>query len=66
MRPQAFPESHGIREHAQTYRFDMAYTAQDTIASCRVEIYAAGVLGAGSPLAVVISDTPGSLPPTAP
>lgn len=65
MRPQAFPESRDIGQHPQTYRFDMPFAVQDTIASCRVDIYARGILGGESPLTVVMSDTPGTLSPVA-
>lgn len=64
MRPQHFPQHRGDGTSAQMYRFDMAWPVHGRIASCRVEMYAAGALGAESPLTVVIGDTPGSLPPT--
>jgi hypothetical protein len=42
----------------------MPFAVHGSVASCRVDIYGNDALAAGSPLTVVISDPPGSIPPT--
>lgn len=65
MRPQSFPWTPEPTDRPRVYRFDMPFAIHGSVASCRVDIYSHDALGPDVPLTVVMSDTPGSLPPTA-